>query len=125
MRKFKARDIQRAVEQQGHQCPYCTLPFGTLVSFRGETVQTATGDHFAPHSWDGRTDIANLIASCQVCNTLKSDSLYDSVEHARRSLLVARMKRRIESLFIPVTALTDDPEAWNREYMHYLSSDCF
>ena len=102
-------------------CPYCTLPFETIVQYKGETVQSPVGDHFVPQSWDRRSLQDNLVVSCQVCNTLKHDNVYESVEQARRDLLVKRMNKRIVTLFIPQTPLTLDPEAWASEYTRYLS----
>lgn len=122
-RTYTSAAIDRQVERQGHHCPYCTLPFGTVIAYRGETVQTPVGDHFAPYSWHGETRDDNLIASCQVCNSLKSARLFASVEHARRVLLVERMNRHIDTLFLPTTPITQDAEAWSREYARYLSSN--
>jgi len=113
------------VEVQGHVCLYCGLPFGTIVEYRGETTQTPVGDHFIPWSLSSDTSSDNLVVCCQVCNTLKSDTVFRSVEEATRNLLVERMKRGVRTLFIPQNALTFDPEGWNREAMGYFSSSGF
>ncbi len=118
-RNFYRENIDRQTAIQEHMCAYCTLPFGTVVQYRGETVQTATGDHFVPWSYSERTEEQNLVVCCQVCNGIKADRIYDSLEHARRDILITRMNKGIITLFIPVEALTSDSEAWGREYTRY------
>lgn len=120
-RLFNADLIQRITAQQGHICAYCTLPFGSVVSYRGETIQTPVGDHFVPFSWNPSTHSDNLVVCCQVCNGIKHDQLFESVEHARRTILVRRMEKRIVTFFIPENPMTENPEAWSRDYQRFCS----
>lgn len=79
-------------------------------------MQTPTGDHFVPHSRQGSTSEPNLVASCQVCNSLKSDLVFESLEAARRYLLVERMRKGISTLFLPDVAMTEDASGWVKAY---------
>lgn len=118
-RYFTAESIERVTSQQNHICVYCTLPFGSVVSYRGETVQTPVGDHFIPFSQSGATRVDNLVVSCQVCNSIKADQLFDSIEHASRYILVRRMEKKIVTYFIPEHPLTESPESWYREHQSF------
>lgn len=118
-RYFTAESVERVTVQQDHLCAYCNLPFGSVVSYRGETVQTPVGDHFTPFSHSGATRVSNLVVSCQICNGIKSDQLFESIEHASRFILVRRMEKKIVTYFIPEHALTENPEAWYREHQRF------
>jgi len=120
-RNFQYDAKRRAAVLQGHHCAYCALPFGTVVSWKSrDTAQNLVGDHLVPYSMGGDSGRDNLVAACQVCNSLKGDRVFESMEHAARTLLSERYARRIAVLFIPLTAVTDDAAEWSREYSAWL-----
>ena len=120
-RNISKNIVMAAVETQNHLCAYCRLPFGTVASTRkGETVQNVIGDHWQPFSYLENSTASNCVASCQICNGLKSSTLFESLEHASVAILAARYRKRISVAFIPETPLTLNPEQWAREYAAYV-----
>lgn len=118
-RKIPQRVMDRVVAKQEHLCLYCLLPFGTATT---KGIQTLVGDHWIPYSAVPDSSEGNAIASCQFCNAYKSDHLFDDIESARRYILSRRSSQRIGILWIPSTALTDDPMCWTRDYADFLSN---
>lgn len=127
-RNISRNVILAAVEAQNYLCAYCRLPFGTVVSTRrGDTIQNLVGDHWKPFSWREDGTLDNCVASCQICNGIKSDRLYDCLEDASREILARRHDKRVRVVFIPVTSSSLDAEQWAREYARWLSEqllDC-
>ena len=114
--------IERATEKQGHVCLYCQLPFGTVVSTRtGDKTQTPVADHYVPVAWYNMRSEDNIVAACQICNTLKADILFESVQEAWRYIAQKRVAKRIHVVFLPTVSLTEDAASWANEYSHWLS----
>ena len=119
--------LLRAIERQGHQCAYCTLPFGSVVYVpkhhnnltSAEVILVAVADHWIPWAigGDGRED--NCVAACEVCNRLKSDNVYDSLQSASRDILIQKMRRGHKTMFIPQTPSTVSYERWQSEYLDW------
>ena len=102
-------------------CAYCLLPFGTIVFHGGnDLTQRPQGDHFVPYSFGRRTDRANLVAACQICNRLKRGDVFESVAHAQRVVLARREQRHYVVQWVPLRAITDDAWGWAAEYARYL-----
>lgn len=61
-RRFTRKDVRRAWERQGRLCNLCqrSIPFDLMH-----------GDHIAPRSKGGRTELTNLQALCGSCNLRK------------------------------------------------------
>lgn len=68
-RKFSDDDKRIRLEEQNGCCGYC----GKEIS-----VEEGIGDHMIPHSDGGRTEIDNLVVSCDKCNELKGSLPYES-----------------------------------------------
>lgn len=73
------------------RCLYCELPIGTRVKRNGKTVAlTAQWDHFVPYSYLAQNPDANWVLACQVCNNIKNDRMFKTVDEARAVILQAR-----------------------------------
>lgn len=68
-RKFSNDDKRIRLDEQNGCCGYC----GKEISF-----EEGIGDHMIPHSQGGRTEIDNLVVSCDKCNELKGSLPYES-----------------------------------------------
>lgn len=102
-------------------CAYCLLPFGTVVFHAGhEFTQKPVGDHFVPYAFGKRTTVDNLVAACQVCNSIKRALMFESMAHAQRMILARREQKHYIVQWVPVRAITDDAWAWASEYARYL-----
>lgn len=109
--------------ETGFACAYCQIIFGSVVRRPGNEpiIIRMQVDHFRPVSWTGReSDRENCVASCQICNGLKQDSLFDSIINARRHLDRLWVKNGYVVEFIPTRSHFEDPEGWARDYSRYL-----
>ena len=87
--KHKARILQA----QEYRCFWCEHVFGTTyihkethtnrLSLRALVIEW---DHHIPYSFSQDNRPSNMVASCQVCNRLKHDLYYDTVEQGQRDL---------------------------------------
>lgn len=79
------------------RCLYCELPIGARVKRNGKTVAlTAHWDHFVPFSYLAQNPDANWVLACQVCNNIKNDRMFKTVEEARAVILEARAAKGYE-----------------------------
>jgi len=70
--------------EQEWRCFYCERTLGSYV-FRGgrEVKLKIHWDHQVPFSYSQNNAEHNFVASCHVCNRIKSDRLFQTVEEAR------------------------------------------
>ena len=120
-RNILDKTLNRVIELQGHICAYCTLPFGSVYKDKKgrERITTVVADHWIPWAVGGDSIGANCIAACDLCNHLKTDHVYDSLQSASRDLLIIRMERGYVTLFVPTVASTADYKEWQREYLEW------
>ena len=86
-------DVRPLVKSQGGKCAYCLKVFGSRVFKPGKIVTLhAVAEHFVPKSAGGEV----LYASCQICNLLKSNYLFDSIEECREWLAKAWKRSRYQ-----------------------------
>ena len=80
--------------EQGGCCFYCGLPFGEYVYRRGRLVLLGVQyDHVVPYSWEHNNSSNNLVAACQVCNGIKSNLMFETIEDAQ-SYVLARWTQK-------------------------------
>lgn len=86
----KRRDIspkrrKSILEHQAYQCVYCggSLAGKTPIEF----------DHFVCFAYSGDNGDKNFVASCRMCNRLKSSLMFNSVEEARAYICDKRTNR--------------------------------
>lgn len=85
-RPFKFRQ-KEAVHEQDYACFWCDHFFGLLVYRDGNPVALKiVWDHVVPVSKGGSNTDDNFVASCQICNGLKSSKVFPSIEAARKYL---------------------------------------
>lgn len=90
VRKSPPAALKAAIlEQQENRCIYCERRFGSWVRRRsaprsGLSIRLlVTWDHFVPFSFVRSNPDENFVAACQVCNGIKRDKLFGTVEEAR------------------------------------------
>jgi 5-methylcytosine-specific restriction endonuclease McrA len=73
------------------KCPYCGNAFGTSYSRRGrwQGWLRPTLEHIVPKSFGGDHTKENLLAICQVCNSLKYNQLFKSYQ-----VLISYLQRK-------------------------------
>ena len=73
--------------QQHNKCAYCDNEFGTHILYKSRSVVlTPQVDHFVPFTYTKVHAEDNMKLSCQLCNNVKNDKVYDTLSDARESL---------------------------------------
>lgn len=94
-RKPSAGRQEEILTEQNNRCYWCRGAFGSaLISPRG-LVRTlkAAWDHFIPYSYTGSCADLEFVASCQVCNGIKSASMFDTEEECRGHIMRRRAQK--------------------------------
>lgn len=92
-RKPSEKTQAELLEKFDQSCAYCQNPFGSLVHRRDRSTQLRlVWDHFVPYSVSGDSSDENFVPACQLCNSLKRDLWFQSVEEAR-SYIVRRLAK--------------------------------
>lgn len=87
----KLRLRQAQLEAQGHRCLYCLRTFGSFSSRWGRLLRLRVHwDHMVPYAYNQDNRAANFAAACQVCNLLKGDRCFGTIEEARVYLATRR-----------------------------------
>ena len=77
-----AATAQLAAQQ--HRCFYCDLEFGNYITRHGNLIRLIVAwDHFVPWSYSQDNAARNFVAACQVCNGLKWNRCFGSVDEAK------------------------------------------
>ena len=71
------------LEAQDHRCIYCSKPFGSHV-IRGTKaiLLKLVWDHFVPYAYSQNNHAQNYVAACHICNSIKSDMMFQTIEDA-------------------------------------------
>jgi hypothetical protein len=82
------------IAAQSNTCYYCGVSFGETVMRNGKPTHIkAHIDHVVPWSMGGRNTPGNLVAACNVCNSIKSARTFSSVESCREFVLTLREQK--------------------------------
>lgn len=91
---------ENIIKVQGNRCLYCGLKFGTLM-YRKKTnkifVLRLNWDHLVPYAYS-RDNKANFVAACHVCNNIKSNKVFNTVEDVFHYVRYHRKKKGYQSL---------------------------
>lgn len=79
-------NTQRATDEEifqrdGFTCVYCDFDGSDFKSWSFLQV-----DHFLPVSKGGTNEASNLVTACCICNHMKLDRTFDSIEEARKEI---------------------------------------
>ena len=76
------------LEQQENKCIYCGQLFGTYAKKKRKTVKLQVRyDHFMPYCSAFNNKDENYVAACNICNGIKADKSFDSIEAARDHIM--------------------------------------
>lgn len=82
------------LDLQGHRCFYCDIPLGSTQFRKGKPIKIQTHwDHQLPYSYSQNNHTYNYVAACHVCNGLKSNKLFQTVEEAQVYLADKRKQK--------------------------------
>jgi hypothetical protein len=79
------------LDEQCNQCLYCERVFGTFAHRNGKGHRLRVEwDHLVPFSFSTSCADREFAAACQICNGIKSATIFKSIEEARASIMLAR-----------------------------------
>jgi len=98
-RKCPAWLKDRISSEQNGRCAYCGLPIGAIIYRLGRSPVTLAEafDHFVPLVYAQSNSDNNWVMACQVCNQIKSDHLYPSMDAAQLAVQTRRIALGYES----------------------------
>lgn len=77
-------DRNALLARQDWNCFYCGRGFGALVFRKGKEIRLRVEyDHLVPHSYSFNGSKFNFVAACHVCNKMKSNLMFNSVEEVQ------------------------------------------
>lgn len=95
-----AAERRMILEQQRNECLYCERGFETRATWKGKEVELRIcWDHIVPFSHSQNNGWANFGAACQICNSLKSAKMFDTLDEARIYLLNRRAEMGDSSVY--------------------------
>ena len=84
------------LEEQNNKCFYCEIPFGEICYKNEKPIKLKINwDHFVPFDYGYNNGSTNFVASCQICNGIKADKFFDTVESARSYVIAIRQNKNI------------------------------
>lgn len=88
---------------QENKCLYCDERFGSFVWRKAKRVRLKIHwDHFVPFAYNANNSGANFVAACHICNGIKKDKIFDSVEEARVHIVALREVSEAVDLMPPL-----------------------
>ena len=79
---------------QQNRCFYCDMEFGNVILRNGTPVLLRVEwDHYVPYSHTQDNNALNVVAACQVCNGLKSNLCFGTLDEAKSFLVSKRLAK--------------------------------
>lgn len=108
---------------QGHQCAYCALPFGSVIVKRGKAQVTSPQfDHFTPFAYLGTSPGSNWLAACRPCNLIKGAQMFRSLSDARLFILAMWEQNGYQVQWVAPVSCSEAPDRWAVKFATYLAS---
>jgi hypothetical protein len=98
-RKIPPIDDQvRILSEQNHRCFWCRSPFDGVavrITRRSQKILKLMPcwDHVQPFAWSYNNAPLNFVASCSVCNGIKSSKMFQGLEETRDYIMKRRKKK--------------------------------
>jgi len=90
-RRLSAKAKKRILQEQDYRCAYCWKAFGSVVHRDGKKITLRVNyDHQVPYATVRETKEYNILAACHVCNGLKSDYRFETVDECALFLIDKR-----------------------------------
>lgn len=98
IRRLPPREERRKVlAEQGNCCIYCERTFGTFRRYHGRIRRLSlVWDHFVPWSHMRSNETRNFVAACSLCNAIKSNMIFNTIQEVRDHVEKAYNPRRAE-----------------------------
>ena len=85
------KERKEILDLQNHCCIYCESPFGFIRYKKTRPFKLRLEwDHQVPFAFSQDNSTSNYVAACHVCNSLKSNKCFQTVNEAAAYLSAAR-----------------------------------
>jgi 5-methylcytosine-specific restriction endonuclease McrA len=85
---------KQQIEKQEGKCLYCELDLDGYVFRNGRASRiTIHWDHVVPYSYSQDNGASNFVAACHVCNGIKHDLIFQTLEEARAYVHLKRKEK--------------------------------
>jgi hypothetical protein len=75
---------RRILREQQHCCFWCDRRFGRAVWLkRKRKILRVEWDHLVSYAYSYNNRPSNFVASCQICNSLKHSSIFETIDECR------------------------------------------
>lgn len=101
IRKRPSKEIQkRLLLNQNNKCKYCNIKFGEMY-FRDNKpgLSRIHWDHLVPFAYLQENPYNNWVASCNICNLIKSSKMFDTIQEVKDYVIYNRRKKNIHYLY--------------------------
>lgn len=84
----------RILGEQEDRCFYCNVLFDSTRFRNGRSFQIRVNwDHQLPYAFSQNNTTSNFVAACHICNGIKSDRLFKTIEEAQVYLAGKRKQK--------------------------------
>lgn len=114
------REQRRILQAQDFRCWYCERNFGDNVNRKSKAIGLVVQfDHVQPFSFSQNNKTDNFVASCQICNGIKSDLSFGNLEEAKSYIrkVIKRKGYEYEENPMPALLARNRTEADNKKVL--------
>jgi 5-methylcytosine-specific restriction endonuclease McrA len=91
------KERQRQLEQQDYRCFYCERAFDSHAIRKSKLIRLhVVWDHMIPFAYGQDNSNRNFVAACQICNSIKSDYCFQTVDEAKIHIMNKWKEKGIE-----------------------------
>lgn len=89
----------RIFKIQGNKCLYCGVEYGTPYYYKKKERYTHINyDHLVPFSYTQSNPKNNWVGACNICNGIKSNKMFDTIEDVLHYVETRRKEKGYEYL---------------------------
>lgn len=90
------------LDRQSGRCFYCLCKLNEWMTIQGKPVFTGLHwDHIIPWAFCQKNEDGNFVASCRLCNVIKSDKVFEQIYEARYYVQRERLQRGLPVFELP------------------------
>jgi hypothetical protein len=95
-RKPNVKIQMNILNNQRNKCKYCDIEFGELYFKSNKPfISRVHWDHLVPFSYLQENPYGNWIASCNICNSIKSNKVFETIQEVKDYVVYHRKKKEI------------------------------
>lgn len=88
---------QAILNHQNNRCCYCGHQLGYYYVRHGKVIKSTTHfDHLIPFAYSQNNNKENFVASCNVCNSIKSSKMFDNIAELTQYIKSRIQEKKIE-----------------------------